>query len=80
MTQLFSPVFAHAVAHQEVTEICTDHKVWLRRKSREIRKHKNMENILKNLSIIAIFFGSPEINTHQPLWLKTLCLVYYKAF
>lgn len=32
VTQLFSPVLAHAVAHQEVTEICTHHKVWLRGK------------------------------------------------
>lgn len=32
MTQLFSPAFALAVTHQEVTEICMHQRVWLKSK------------------------------------------------
>lgn len=32
VTQPFSPIFAHAVTHQEVTEICMHHWVWLKSK------------------------------------------------
>lgn len=32
MTQPFSPVFAHAVTHQEITEIPMYHRVWLKSK------------------------------------------------
>lgn len=67
VTQLFSPVFAHAVAHQEVTEICRHRKVWLRRKSREI----SITGKYKKLCIIVNFFGSAETNSHQLFWLKT---------